>query len=218
MVKLSVISIHIIFMLLAGCGPPHLPAGDSDKEPVNFGEITVCAVNSEIRFYAIVKKNEGRVQHLLYLTGYHWLKEQAAIVSDANLTELQNSFALLDWELWDELWQGIESNKTRSVKVYIEQEGKRVAAGGLVGATDSIYIGDLMFLGCPYFDAVALDIAIERDCGSCPVFPLEQRALQEKFVRNNGESGYMINNLEEFDIGSRVGVMIKLPYLKLNGG
>ncbi len=210
MVKQSVITIHIILMLLSGCGPPHVPTEGSDKEPFAFGEITVCEANSEIRFYAVVEKNEGWVQHLLYLTGYHWLKEQAAITSDANLTELQNSFALLDWELWDALWQGIESDKTHGVKVYIEQEGKRITAGSLVGATDDIYVGDLMFLGSPYFDAVALDNAIGRECRSCPIFPLEQRALQKMFVRNNGESGYIINHSEMFDIGSRVAVIIKL--------
>ncbi len=176
-----------------------------------FGGITVCKVNSEIRFYATVKRDEGWVQHLIYLHGYQWLQEQSAIVSDAHLPQLQHGIAILDWKLWDELWQGIDSERAYDVRVYIEHEGRRVKANTLVNIDDEIHVGDMVFLGCPYFDAVALGTAAQVDCALCPVFPLEQEALQERFVRDNGESGYEINAREMFDAGSKVEVILKLP-------
>jgi hypothetical protein len=178
---------------------------------LTFGDVSVCKENSEIRFYATVKKDVGWVQHLLYLHGYQWLEEQSAIVSDARLPELQHGIAVLDWELWDELWQGIDSDRAFDVRVYFEHEGKRVKANSLVNTDDEIHAGDIVFLGCPYFDAVALGTIAEVDCVLCPVFPLEQEALHERFVRENGESGYEINVREMFDRGSKVEVIIKIP-------
>ena len=46
-----------------------------------FGDVRVCMLKREIRFKGQVSKNEGRVQHLVYLDGYKWLKQESAIVS-----------------------------------------------------------------------------------------------------------------------------------------
>jgi len=209
--KFGIVAFLCLFMVLSGCAPLPEPSALDEKGVFTFGGITVCKVNSEISFYATVKKDEGWVQHLLYLHGYQWLKEQSAIVSDARLPELQHGFAVLNWELWDVLWQGIDSEKAYDVRVYIEYEGRKANANTLVNTTDEIHVGDMVFLGCPYFDAVALGTAAVVDCALCPVFPLEQEALQERFVRENNESGYEINTYEMFDVGSRVEVIIKVP-------
>lgn len=203
------LSICITFVL-SGCAPLSEPTAENDEGVFTFGGVTVCKENSEISFYATVKKDEGWVQHLLYLHGYQWLKEQSAIVSDARLPELQHGLAVLDWALWDELWQGIDSDKAFDVRVYIEYEGVRVKADMLVDTDDDIHVGDLIFLGCPYFDAVALGTTAVVDCTLCPVFPLEQEALSERFVRENGESGYEINTRDMFEAGSQVQVIIKV--------
>lgn len=207
------VNVLLIFaiILLSGCTPLSQPSAENDEGILSFGDVTVFKTNSEIRFYATVKKAEGWVQHLLYVQGYQWLEEQSAIVSQARLPQLQHAFAVLDWELWDELWQGIDSDRAFDVRVYFEHEGKRVKANSLVNTDDKIHAGDIVFLGCPYFDAVALGTIAEVDCALCPVFPLEQEALQERFVRENGESGYEINVREMFDSGSKVEVIIKIP-------
>lgn len=209
--KYVIVVFLCIIFVLSGCAPLPEPSTENDEGVLTFGGITVCKVNSEISFYATVKKDEGWVQHLLYLHGYQWLKEQSAIVSDARLPELQHAFAVLDWELWDELWQGIDSEKAYDVRIYIEHEGARVEAKALVNTADEIHVGDMIFLGCPYFDAVALGTAAVVDCTLCPVFPLEQEALNERFVRENRESGYEINTRDMFNVGSRVEVIIKVP-------
>lgn len=211
MVRLVIIILLPVIMVVSGCGQPQAPAVGSAGEPFTFGEIEVCEETSQIRFTATVKKNQGWVQHLVYLRGYHWLEDQAAIVSDAMLTELQNSFALLDWQLWDELWQDIVSERAKGVKVYVKQNGIKVSAASLIAVNDDIYIGDLVFLGCPYFDGVALSSISAGECMACPVFPLEQKALQSRFLRQNGETGYYINNRKMFAAGSRVEVIIQLP-------
>jgi hypothetical protein len=198
-------------LFFSGCISLPEPIDESNEEILEFGNVTVCKANSEISFYATVKKDEGWVQHLLYLHGYQWLREQSAIVSDARLPELQHAIAVLNWELWDELWQGIDSDKAFDVRVYIEHEDRRVKANKLVNTDNKIHIGDIVFLGCPYFDAVALGTTALVDCVLCPVFPLEQQALQERFIRENGESGYEINVREMFDAGSKVKVIIRIP-------
>ena len=209
--KFGIVVFLCLFMVLSGCAPLPEPSPENDEGVFNFGAITVCKVNSEISFYATVKKDEGWVQHLLYLHGYQWLKEQSAIVSDARLPELQHGFAVLDWELWDELWQGIDSEKAYDVRVYIKYGERKVNANTLVNTSDEINVVDIVFLGCPYFDAVALGTTAAVDCALCPVFPLEQEALQERFVRENSESGYEINAHDMFDVGSKVEVVIKVP-------
>jgi len=209
--KVGIVVFLCLFMFLSGCAPLPESSAENEEGVFTFGGITVCKANSEISFYATVKKDEGWVQHLLYLHGYQWLEEQSAIVSDARLPELQHAFAVLDWELWDELWQGIDSGKAFDVRVYIEHEGARVKANMLVSSADEIHVGDMVFLGCPYFDAVALGTTAQVDCILCPVFPLEQEALQERFVRENNESGFEINTRDMFDVGSKVEVIIKVP-------
>jgi len=201
----------IILLFLSGCASSVESKTTEVQNVFTFGNVSVNREKLEIRFSATVKKNEGWVQHLLYLHGYQWLEEQSAIVSDARLPELQHGFAMLDWEMWDELWQGIDSEKAFDVKVYIEYEGQQFRANTFIDTVDEIHIGDMIFLGCPYFDSVALGTTAEVDCVLCPVFPLEQEALQERFVRENGESGYNINIHKMFDTGSRIEVIIKLP-------
>ena len=210
MCKIVIVVFVCMILVLSGCATLPEPPAENDEGIFTFGGVTVCKENSEIKFYATVIKDEGWVQHLLYLHGYQWLKEQSAIVSEARLPELQHGFAVLDWELWDELWQGIYSDKAYDVRVYIEHEGVKVKADTLVDTDDEIHVGDLIFLGCPYFDAVALGTAAVVDCTLCPVFPLEQEALSERFVRENGESGYKINIRNMFEAGSKVQVIIKV--------
>jgi len=201
--------LFLIFLLL-GCAPLSEVPTEVEGEVLEFGEVTVCKETDEISFFATVKKDEGWVQHLLYLHGYQWLMEQSAIISSARLPQLQHALAVLDWELWDELWQGIDSERAKDVRVYVEHEGRRVEADTLIEADDAIYVGDIVFLGCPYFDSVALGNAAQVDCVLCPVFPLEQQALQERFVRENGQTGYEINTQRMFEAGSKVEIIMKL--------
>jgi hypothetical protein len=206
-----VVVILALIPLPAGCAPRNeLPARESGKN-YTFGEITVCRAEAQIRFTAEVSKAEGWVQHLVQLSGYQWLEENSALVSLANLSDLQKGFAALDWKLWDELWQGIDSEEAYGVQVYLDHGGRKLSARTLVNADDPLHVGDLIFLGCPYFDAVALSASGAVDCLSCPVFPLEQEALRKSFVRESGESGFEINAQKMFAAGSQVEVIIKLP-------
>ena len=209
--RLIIIMLMFIALFFAGCVPSPELSAVSEEETYRFGDVTACKTNMEISFYATIAKDQGWTQHLIYLHGYQWLREQSAIVSDALLPDLQQSFAVLNWELWDILWQGIDSERAYDIRVYIEHEGGRAEAGTLVNADDEIHVGDLVFLGCPYFDAVALGTAAQVNCSLCPVFPLEQKALQQRFIRENGQSGFEINEQEMFLAGSRVKVIIRLP-------
>lgn len=197
--------------LSAGCAPRDDLLTRETGSTYTFGGVTVCKTEARIRFTAEVSKDEGWVQHLIHLGGYQWLEDKSALVSPANLSDLQKGFAALDWRLWDELWQGIDSEKAYAVRVYLDHGGRKLPARTLVNADDALHVGDLIFLGCPYFDAVALSASGAVDCLLCPVFPLEQEALRKSFVRESGESGFEINALEMFAAGSQVEVIIKLP-------
>lgn len=205
------IMLAFVALFSAGCVPMQEPTVQKEDILYRFGDVTACAASFEISFYATVQKDAGWAQHLLYLHGYQWLREQSAIVSDALLPDLQNGFAALNWELWDMLWQGIDVAKAYDVRVYIEFDGERTEARNLINTDDEIHVGDMVFLGCPYFDAVALGTAATVNCSLCPVFPLEHKALSQRFIRENGESGYEINGLEMLNVGNRVKVIISLP-------
>jgi len=209
--KLLMLVLMAVAVLMPGCVSLPRSSRVENTATLVFGDVTVCKTNFEIRFSATVQQVEGWVQHLLYLHGYQWLKEQSAIVSDARLSQLQHAIALLNEALWDKLWIGLDSDEAFEVRVYIEYAGRRVKANELVQSDEELHVGDMVFLGCPYFDVVALGSASLADCRLCPVLPLEQKALQERFVRQNGESGYEINTPNMFAVGAKVQVIMKIP-------
>ena len=172
------------------------------------GDIVVDAVKGEIQFRAQVQKREGWVQHLVYLHGYKWLKEESAITADAKLADLQKAIALLNWRLWDKLWY--KKVKSRELAIFIKWNEKEVIAQELVRAEDTLGIEDLIFLGSPYFDHIALEASPGVDCRLCPVFPLEEKALRESFIRESGQSGYELNSERMSSQGTEVTIIMRL--------
>lgn len=208
---LIVILVLAALLLQIGCVPRSDDSDQVDGNTLVFGEVVINLTENTLRFSAVVRREQGWVQHLLHLDGYQWLREQSALVSSAQLSDLQKGFAALDWMVWDSLWQGIDSKATRAVQVFVQHGGRKVPAVTLVDADDALYIGDLIFLGCPYFDVVALAAASAVDCTLCPLFPLEQEALGKRFVREGGESGFTLNPHTMFPQGREVEIIIKLP-------
>jgi len=200
-----------MLLYLPGCAPQIKDHAQGDDSVIVFGEVVVYKDLAKLRFGAVVRQEEGWVQHLLAVDGYQWLEEQAALVSSAALSDVQKGLALLDWKLWDDLWQGVDSQRALEVQVFVRYEGQDSPVHTLALADDALYIGDLIFLGCPYFDAVALSADTPVLCNLCPIFPLEQAALSKRFVRTNNASGYKINAQRMFPVGTRVELIIKLP-------
>lgn len=202
------------------------------------GDIIVDTNKGEIRFDAAeVRKREGWVQHLIYLHGYKWLKEESAIISDAKLSDLQKAIALLDWRLWDELWYEKTEDRgqrtpipsafggatgqaeDRKLLLSVKWGEEEIAAQELVLTQDLLEIGDFIFLGSPYFDHIALEAPpgvdcrlcpVFLDCRLCPVFPLEERALRELFIRESGQSGYELNSALFPAEGTKVTIIIRI--------
>jgi len=201
----------LILLILTGCAPGISYTQEQAEYDHLFGDIAIYEEEAKIRFPATINKEEGWVQHLIYLQGYQWLKDKSAITTDTHLAALQKAFALLDWELWDYLWQGLDSEKVYGVRVYIYHEGEKRPASSFVLAQDTLYVGDIMFLGSPYFDTIAFGAPAEVDCTLCPVFPLEQEALNERFQRKSGLTGYDLNENLMPAKGSKVEVIIYLP-------
>jgi len=145
---------------------------------------------------------------LLYLQGYKWLEEESAIVSQANLLDLQQAIALLDWKLWDDLWYRKKGGEQLSMSLQWEEgeDLKKVQAREVINTRDALGIEDLVFLGSPYFDPMVLGSSSWTDCTICPLFPLEQKMLREEFRRESGQSGYEVNLPPE---GTRVTVIIE---------
>ena len=187
------------------------------KEGVyQLGDIVVDSVKGEIRFDAEVQKREGWVQHLLYLHGYKWLKEESAIISEAKLADLQKAIALLDWRLWDELWYKKNQKskiKNQKLKLFVKWGEEEIAVQELVLTEDKghkLEIGDFIFLGSPYFDHIAFEAPPGVDCRLCPIFPLEEKALREIFIRGSGQSGYELNSAPFPPQGTEVTIIIRL--------
>ncbi|HAW49828.1 TPA: hypothetical protein DCX16_02615 [bacterium] len=172
------------------------------------GDIIVDIEKREVRFNAYVSKNEGWVQHLIYLHGYKWLKEKSAIVSCARLIDLQRAIAILNRWVWDELWQRKGISK-ELVRILVKWDEKEVFDQELVLAQDKLEIWDLVFLGSPYFDLLVLGSTLGIDCRKCPLFPLEKKALEEMFIRESGKSGYKVNTELFPPQGKEVEVIIK---------
>ncbi|MBU4140413.1 MAG: hypothetical protein KKA80_00770 [Candidatus Omnitrophica bacterium] len=190
----SLLIIGACFVIMHNLIPEREMKGQIIEEEgiYRIGRVSVDTEKGEIQFKGRIFKDNEWVQHLLYLEGYKWLKEESAIISNAELSDLQKAIALLDWRLWDELWYRKTSNQKLLLSVKWDEE--EVAAQKLVLTEDELEIGDLIFLGSPYFDHIALEAPPGVDCRLCPVFPLEEKALRETFIRASGQSGYELNS------------------------
>jgi hypothetical protein len=193
--------------------PPLMP-----KEGLyQLGGVIVDTIGGEIRFDAEVQKREGWVQHLIYLHGYRWLKEESAITADVRLADLQKAISLLDWKLWDELWHRQNAKcKMQNAKlvVFVKWDRRKIPAQKLVLADDKLEIGDFIFLGSPYFDHIVFDKPPDVDCRLCPMFPLEQKALRELFIRESDQSGYELNSEGMPSQGTEVTVIIQISKIQ----
>lgn len=163
------------------------------------GRIKVNIEKKEISFVGEVNKDKGWVQFLLFTQGYTWLEDESAITSEAMLVDLQKAFALIDWEMWDDIWHRRRTSQSKNILLFLQWEEKGEikklqASEVLLFEEERLAIEDLIFLGSPYFDQIALEAPPLADCITCPIFPLEQKALREEFIRESGNSGYEINS------------------------
>ena len=180
-----------------------------DENRYDIGNVRIDKSNKEISFDAVVRKNTGWMQFLIYVEGYKWLKEDCAIVSSVKLSDLQKAFALLDWKLWDDLWYRKTTDLTKSVIVYIEFKKRQYLAEDFIKEKDKIDVAvaikDLVFLGSPYFDTVVLDENPSDLCSPCPIYPLEQKSIRKEI----GKKGYSLDDKLILPIKEKVKIIIK---------
>lgn len=185
---------------------------------VCFGDVIADPAAGEIRFYGEIRQNEGWVRFLVYLSSYRWLKEEAAITSPAYLTDLQKAIALLDWQLWDQLWH--RQITGQEIEVSLKWQGGKADANELIQLPYHLGIGDLIFLGSPLFDPLFLArcdrtiicVALKQRY-QCPLFFL-QESVKERFTRACGDAGYHLNPERLPPPGTRVTVIIRVPDLQ----
>jgi hypothetical protein len=182
---------------------------------VRFGDVMVDSNTREIRFDGKVQQNDGWVRFLIYLDSYRWLKEEAAIVSTASLTDLQKAIAMLNWQLWDHLWH--RETTGEEVAVVLTWQDDTAEANEFVQVPDRLGIGDLVFLGSPFFDPLFLDRCTQtivcialQERPQCPLFFL-QESVEKKFTRVCGTAGYQLNGKQLPPPGTKVTVIIRVP-------
>jgi len=201
----------VLLSSLVGCAPCTDARVRPEGPVYAFGAVVVYEAERQIRFPAVVRQEKGWVQHLIHLRGYHWLTEKSAFVSIANLADLQKGIATLDWKLWDSLWQGFDTTATEAMSLYIVYDGRKLPARSFVQAEETLHAGDFIFFGCPYFDVVALAASAAVDCSLCPIYPLERKALGDRFVRDSGISGFTLRTESMPLQNTEVEVLIILP-------
>ncbi|GAG60815.1 unnamed protein product [marine sediment metagenome] len=199
---------------------PEIIQERAEENIYRIGNIVIDKNKEEIYFTGRVAKRKGWVQFLIYADGYKWLEEEAAIISDARLKDLQLSLALLDWKYWDEFYymkrgeeidfeidemelllRWKEDNKFKTIKaretIIIKE------------ATDYLKLPGLIFLGYPFFDSIVLNGETHTSCLGCPFFPMEEKTLRQLFRRNSGESGYEINPEVMPPLNTKINIIIK---------
>jgi len=172
-------------------------------------QLEVCPDRRSVTLDGRVLQDSGWVQFLLYAPGYEWLSDESAIELVVDLHRLQLALASLDWRIWDRLWA--EGEDVPGIEVEIAHGDRRWSAGELLAAgAGNAGFRHLLFPGSPYFDAVALR-AGGPPCTLCPLFPMEQAMLSERFIRPDGRSGYELVPGALPAPGTRVRVTIILP-------
>ena len=192
----------------------------AEENIYRIGNIVIDKNKEEIYFTGRVVKIKGWVQFLIYADGYKWLEEEAAIISDARLKDLQLSLALLDWKYWDEFYymkRGEEIDfETEELELLLRWEEdnkfKTIKARETIiikETTDYLRLPCFIFLGYPLFDSIVLDSELRTSCLGCPFFPVEEKTLRQLFKRNSGESGYEINTEVMPPLNTEINMIIK---------
>ncbi len=162
------------------------------KSKYEINHLFIDTEKREIHLTGKVVKTEGWVQFLFYAPGYKWLKKECAIIIDAELSSLQTAVALLDWKLWQRLWE--KRSRDEDVKVTLNwKNGNNILATKLLKEASDICFFDLIFVGSPYFDEIVIGEGFSGPCSRCPLFTLEEKALRKEFIRPCGKSGYFLN-------------------------
>lgn len=191
-----------------------------EKNIYRIGNIIIDKNKEEILFSGKVAKTTGWVQFLIYVDGYKWLEEEAAIISDARLKDLQLSLALLDWKYWDEFYymkRGEEIDfGTDEMELLLswkeDNKFKTIKAKETIiikKTIDYLKLPGFIFLGYPFFDPTVLDGKSHTSCLNCPFFPVEEKTLRQLFRRNSGESGYEINTEVMPPLNTEINIIIK---------
>jgi len=192
----------------------------AEENICKIGNIIIDKNKEEIYFTGRVAKTKGWVQFLIYVTGYKWLENEAAIISDARLKDLQLSLALLDWKYWDEFYymkRGEEIDfETEEMELLLhwkeDNKFKTIKAQGTIiikKAKDYLKLPGLIFLGYPFFDSIVLNGETHTSCLGCPFFPMEEKTLRQLFRRKSGESGYEINTVIMPPLNTEINIIIK---------
>lgn len=192
----------------------------AEENIYRIGNIVIDKNKEEMYFTGRVAKIKGWVQFLIYVAGYKWLEEEAAIISDARLKDLQLSLALLDWKYWDEFYymkRGEEIDfETEEMELLLswkeDNKFKTIKAKETIiikETTDYLRLPGFIFLGYPFFDPIVLDGKLRDSCLGCPFFPVEEKTLRQLFKRNSGESGYEINPEVMPPLNTKINIIIK---------
>jgi len=189
---LAVVTIFLVSESTSSLTKKEPVCREISQDKYEIGPLFVDAEKREIHLTGQVMKREGWVQFLFYCRGYRWLEEESALIIDADLIFLQTAIALLDWELWDGLWE--KKVRDEDIRVKLNwKNGKSILATQLVKDGDDVQFSDLIFLGSPYFDEAVLGEIFGGSCSLCPLYSLEEKALRKEFVRPSGKSGYFLN-------------------------
>lgn len=175
---------------------------------VNFSEVTVRRSENSVSFSGVVTRDKGWVQFLIYAPGYKWLEQECAITAMTSLASVQCAIADLDWKVWEDLWA--QGKRVFGIDVWITHNEIRYRAQDLVSASEDLCLKDLMFVGSPYFDTVALDPKSAGICASCPLYPVEQDLLRQEAIRESGRSGYDLIHERMPPTGARVEITVRL--------
>ena len=164
----------------------------TSKSKYEIDHLFVDTEKREIHLTGRVVKTKGWVQSLFYAHGYKWLKKESAIIIDADLSSLQTAIALLDWKLWQRLWE--KRSRDEDIEVTLNWEDRNnILASKLLKEANDICFFDLIFVGSPYFDEIVIGEGFSGPCSRCPLFALEEKALRKEFIRLSGKSGYFLN-------------------------
>jgi len=194
--------------------------GKIEENIYRLGNIVIDKNKEEIHFSGRVAKNAGWVQFLIYVAGYKWLEKETAIISGAQLKNLQLSLAFLDWKYWDEFYYirrgeeiDFETEEMELLLVWKEDNKfKTIKAQDAIiirKTEDYLKLPGFIFLGSPLFDLTVLDGKSHTSCLSCPFFPVEEKTLRQSFKRKSGESGYEINTEVIPPLNTEINIIIK---------
>ncbi len=127
-----------------------------------------------IEFDCYLNSTQKEKYFIFCFKGYPWLEEYSIFLSSSPLRELQNTVALIDWKLWDDIYT---KNYSQKLKIELLIDGEWLPIEKVI-RFENFELSQTIFWGHPTYDSSVLERNYKTSvCNSCEILTFEKSII-----------------------------------------